>query len=73
MSGGALNYVYQTVHEAAGEVLDRATIPEHVAFAQHLFAVSAALRDLEWVWSGDYGPGRELDAINAVLGPARKG
>jgi hypothetical protein len=68
MSGGSLNYVYSSVDSAARDVKFRAETPLHHAFATHLLKVAKALHDLEWVWSGDYGPGDEVEAIRAVLG-----
>lgn len=68
MSGGSLNYVYSIVESAARDVKFRAETPLHHAFATHLLKVAKALHDLEWVWSSDYGPGDEVEAIRAVLG-----
>ena len=42
--------------------------PERKAFNRHLAKVAKALHDIEWVDSGDYGPGDENDAIRACLG-----
>ena len=67
MSGGSLNYAYSTVDCAAGDIERRAETPLNHAFAAHLRKVAAALHDLEWVWSSDYGPGDEIDAILNVL------
>lgn len=69
MSGGSLNYVYSRVQDAATEVAGKAETPLHRAFAVHLMKVSQALHDLEWVWSADYGEGREVAAIEACLTP----
>jgi len=41
--------------------------PERKAFYAHLKKVSAALHDIEWVDSGDYGRGDENEAIRACL------
>ena len=68
MSGGSLNYVYSSVDSAARDVKFRAEAPLHHAFATHLLKVAKALHDLEWVWSDDYDPGDEVEAIRAVLG-----
>lgn len=67
MSGGSLNYVYNAVEEAAFAIRCRAETTLHHAFADHLVKVSKALHDLEWVFSADYGPGREVEAIKAAL------
>lgn len=68
MSGGSLNYIYRSMDSAAFDVESRAETPLHHAFASHLRKVAKALHDLEWVWSSDYGPGDEVEAIRAVLG-----
>lgn len=70
MSGGSLDYAYSRLESVADEILSRSERPEHRAFAGHLYLVASALHDLEWVWSGDYGRGDELKAINAVISPA---
>lgn len=70
MSGGALDYVYLRVEAAAQDIRARAKNARHRAFAAHLHKVSKALRDLEWVWSGDSLEGHEEEAIDAVVTPA---
>jgi hypothetical protein len=67
MSGGSLNYAYSRVEEAAREVAMQAESPLHRAFAAHLTKVASALHALEWVWSGDSGPGDEVAAIQTCL------
>lgn len=70
MSGGSLDYVYQRVEEAAGSIRGRTdATPLHLAFAEHLDKVAKALHDIEWVYSCDYGEGREEDAIMQVVSP----
>lgn len=68
MSGGSLNYVYSQVEYAASEIAIHATCLEHKAFAKHLLLVAKALHDIEWVLSGDFGPGDDLSAIRKALG-----
>lgn len=68
MSGGALNYVYSRVSDAAFDVSAKSQTPLHRAFAAHLLRVSHALHDLEWVLSDDSAPGSEVAAIEACLG-----
>ena len=64
MSGGSMNYLYsKLVWEADFET----DTPEREAFAEHLKLVAKALHDIEWVDSGDYGPGAENAAIRACL------
>lgn len=65
MSGGSMNYLYSKLE--CGADFEENT-PERFAFAKHLKLVAKALHDIEWVDSGDYGPGRDTDAIRACLG-----
>lgn len=70
MSGGSLDYFYGRVDDVAEQIGKQATTPAHRAFAAHLMKVGKALHDIEWLWSGDYGPGDEVAAIMAVIAPA---
>ncbi len=63
MSGGSMNYLYSQLEYARFST----ETPERRAFAKHLALVAKALHDIEWVDSGDYGPGDEIDAIRACL------
>lgn len=67
MSGGSMNYLYSRLEYEANF---RQDTPERRAFAKHLELVVKALHDIEWVDSGDYGPGDENAAIRACLGDA---
>jgi hypothetical protein len=67
MSGGSMNYIYSKLEYEANF---RQDTPERRAFAKHLELVIKALHDIEWVDSGDYGPGDENKAIRACLGDA---
>ena len=67
MSGGSLGYAYGRIETISEEVAQRAFTPLHEAFAVHLAKVAYALHDLEWVLSGDYSPGDEVEPIRAVL------
>ena len=62
-----MNYAYSRVEDIAHEVRMRAQNNLHRAFATHLSKVAAALHDLEWVLSDDYGPGEEENAIRLVV------
>lgn len=64
MSGGSMNYLYRQLEDEAPFDICSA---ERMAFAAHLRLVAKALHDIEWVDSGDYGPGDENDAIRACL------
>jgi hypothetical protein len=61
-----MDYLYFKVEDASFP-LDTV---ERRAFAAHLKLVAKALHDVEWVDSGDYGPGHESAAIRACLTPA---
>lgn len=65
MSGGSMNYLYSKILNDSEFPLDT---PERIAFAAHLKLVAQALHDIEWVDSGDYGPGDENKAIRAAIG-----
>jgi hypothetical protein len=78
MSGGALNYVYTTVENAAGDILSRLHYlgdterrARYRAFAKHLDLIATALHDIEWVMSSDYGEDGADDAIAAVISEKR--
>lgn len=63
MSGGSMQYLYSRV-EGAEFATDT---PERRAFAKHLKLIAKALHDIEWVDSGDCGPGYDTAAIRACL------
>ena len=67
MSGGSMDYLYSKVEH--GATFPARTV-ERMAFAKHLKLVAKALHDIEWVDSGDYGPGDESEAIRACLSSA---
>ncbi|MDD5459970.1 MAG: hypothetical protein PHF37_11330 [Phycisphaerae bacterium] len=73
MSGGSYNYAYDKVLEMADSLERYSKDPLRLAFAKHLQKVAVAMHDIEWVDSGDYGEGDEVDAIKAVLGESWKG
>jgi len=68
MSGGSMNYLYSKLEYDATFSTDT---PERRAFRMHLALVAKALHDIEWVDSGDYGPGDENEAIRACIGDSR--
>ncbi len=67
MSGGSLDYICYKIDDVVDSIEKRATTPLHKAFAEHLKDVAKALHDLEWVFSGDYCDGEEVDAIRKVI------
>jgi hypothetical protein len=69
MSGGSMNYLYRKLLWECD--FDEST-PLRVAFSRHLVKVAAALKAVEWVDSGDWGPGDEDGPILEVLGSGWK-
>ena len=74
MSGGSYNYLFERVAEAADLILKnnkglscRQVAELRDAFASHLHDVARAMKEVEWVDSGDTGPGDEISAILRVL------
>ncbi len=67
MSGGSLDYVCYKVDDAIDTIEKRATTVLQKAFAKHLKDVAKALHDLEWVFSGDYGDGDEVESLKKVV------
>ena len=67
MSGGSLDYVCYKVDDAIDTIEKRATTVLQKAFAAHLKDVSKALHDLEWVYSGDYSEGQEVESLRKVI------
>jgi hypothetical protein len=67
MSGGSLDYVCYRLDDAIDTIERRATTTLQKAFAQHLKDVAKALHDLEWVYSGDYSEGQEVESLRKVV------
>ena len=67
MSGGSLDYVCYKVDDAIEVIERRATTVLQIAFAKHLKDVAKALHDLEWVYSGDYSEGQEVESLRKVI------
>lgn len=68
MSGGSYNYFCFKIEEFADEIFKQADRnPLRIAFSAHLRKIAKAARDIEWVDSGDFGPGDENAGIEAVL------
>lgn len=66
MSGGSMDYLFCRVENDANFKMDT---PLRRAFKAHLAKVATALHDIEWVDSGDWSPGDEVEAIEACLSP----
>ena len=67
MSGGAWDYTYRAVEDIV-ERLTESGDPHRRALGAYLKGVPEALRVVEWVDSGDYSPGREVEPIERVIG-----
>ena len=67
MSGGSLDYVCYKLDDAIEVIERRATTVLQKAFAAHLKDVAKALHDLEWVYSGDYSDGDDVEALRKVV------
>ena len=67
MSGGSLDYVCYKLDDAIEVIERRATTVLQKAFAKHLKDVAKALHDLEWVYSGDYSDGDDVEALRKVV------
>lgn len=67
MSGGHYDYFYRKMEDIADE-LSQNKDPLRRAFAGKLKLFAKAMHDIEWVDSGDYGDGDEIEAINLALG-----
>lgn len=65
MSGGAYDYVSFKIADIRLENIT--TDPRRAAFQRLLKLVSEAMHDIEWVDSGDNGPGDEHDSIDACM------
>lgn len=69
MSGGSWDYFYSKLQDVA-ERLQCEHNPLRAAFGSHLKKCAKALKDIEWVDSGDSSKGDEEAAINEALGGA---
>lgn len=81
MSGGSYDYAYRHIEQLADDIECRTKTPRtdgfdqmppdvvvlRLRFVEHLRKVAQAAHDIEWVDSGDYGDGAEVEAIEAVL------
>tara|TARA_R110000868_G_scaffold336554_2_gene597462 strand:- start:929 stop:1219 length:291 start_codon:yes stop_codon:yes gene_type:complete len=65
MSGGSMDYLCYKLDDVSFDL----STPERRAFKKHLELVSKALHDIEWVDSGDYATGDEVEAILACITP----
>lgn len=66
MSGGSYNYMYSRIDYFVEELRIKDD-PRRAAFKRVLKLVSDAAKAVEWVDSGDYGPGDDHEAIDRLL------
>ena len=69
MSGGSFDYSYRHVEDMADR-LRASDNPQYQAFADHLTKVAAAMKAVEWEFSGDSGLEEAYEAISRVIHPA---
>ena len=81
MSGGTYDYACYRLYQLADDIEARTKEPRtegfdpippdvvalRLRFVEHLRKVAEAAHHIEWVDSGDYGDGAEVEAIEAVL------
>lgn len=67
MSGGSYDYAFGKLEDFASSLRHTEKDPRRVVFKELLCLVVLAMRDIEWVDSGDYSPGEENDSIDAVM------
>jgi hypothetical protein len=66
MSGGSWDYLFGRMDNAADRLV-ASRVPRRKAFGLLMRSCAKAMHDIEWVDSGDYGPGDDVDAIDAAL------
>ena len=69
MSGSSLNYFYSRLDGFLDEYRGEFHTPLRKALYAKLKLAVQALHDMEWVDSGDYGPGDDVEAIKAFVEP----
>lgn len=70
MSGGSMDYLYEKVDRQIHRILQFGNEYENskwLAFSKHLLLVSEALKDCEWVLSGDHDCKGADEAISKVI------
>ena len=67
MSGGSYEYRYLQIDQLADDIKAEDGESERLAFKQFLKDIANVCHDIEWVDSGDYGEGREVESIKSVL------
>jgi len=67
MSGGSYDYACFRVEEFAEALRKTDEDPGRVAFKELLILVAKAMREIEWVDSGDKSDGDEYESIQEVM------
>jgi hypothetical protein len=66
MSGGSWDYITHRIDELADR-LQSEKDPLRRLMGQRVSLLAKAIHDIEWVDSGDYSEGDDIEAINAFL------
>ena len=71
MSGGSWDYQYCQLEELAQKL---STQPDYKrrSMAVKVAQLATAMHDIEWVDSGDYSPGDDVESIDIFLGADRR-
>lgn len=67
MSGGSYGYLCFKIEELEQDIRNQDKDPRRAAFAKLMGLVGKAMRDVEWVDSGDCGPGDDHASIDKVF------
>jgi len=67
MSGGSWDYLYYDINDVA-DTLIKDKDPLRKAFGKKMKLIAEAIHDIEWVNSGDYENGEEVEAIKKAMG-----
>lgn len=67
MGGGSWDYAYMKIEEV-GKKLTQCACPYRRALGGELIRAALAVHDIEWVDSGDYADGEEMETIKKALG-----
>ena len=67
MSGGYYDYSFTRVEDFAHDIKNTKEDPRRASFSALLKLVATAMREVEWVDSGDNSPGDEHNSIDRVF------
>lgn len=68
MSGGSYDYIYWKIEELAENIRNVEIDPRRATLQKVLVKLAKAMHDVEWVDSGDYGEGRDNEALDELFG-----